>query len=585
MKTNLFNFKKLKEDKIVLEEEKTDNPFLLFFKKNRKLLLFILFLLLLIVIVLSIYYAVTNIQEGTKVVTNINNVVVNFDASNTINTINMKPTTGGLASKDFYSRYGNIGLTEGVIFLVKELDTKNGHLLLFSDGSSMLIKDNGVIERISSLSNGEFGVRESDGSIIIGAKTKEISIVKTITLIDNTIIIYYSDNSCRVIDSTKSDMLVRNSSRLVIENNRLITIEPSGVSKKLNSESKSNYKITYYEDGTIKISDNKNTYIVRNKEDVNLNNMTYPFNNAATITKTINLKDGSKIIYYSDGSAEYINKDNVSIMIRKSKDIIYNNERVIEVVDTKYANESSSKTTPDGAKVTYLNNAGGLIENKDGTYEYIHENSEIKYDENGNILDSVKTIKEINHKETPNGTLVINLEDGNSIIKDENGYRVVPTDKIIYDRDGNIKGISGEDDIKEDSDSVSDNHFIIENKGNDDVKYLVTIEVSDNYQKYASKKLNPTYLKYNMVINSTYLENQKLNNLLPIGTILENNTKITKETYVLYEGTLESGKVADVTLGIWLDYTDITNEYQDSVFVGTITVYSETINGSLSNNG
>lgn len=578
MKTNLFNFKKLKEDKIVLEEEKTDNPFLLFFKKNRKLLLFILFLLLLIVIVLSIYYAVTNIQEGTKVVTNINNVVVNFDASNTINTINMKPTTGGLASKDFYSRYGNIGLTEGVIFLVKELDTKNGHLLLFSDGSSMLIKDNGVIERISSLSNGEFGVRESDGSIIIGAKTKEISIVKTITLIDNTIIIYYSDNSCRVIDSTKSDMLVRNSSRLVIENNRLITIEPSGVSKELNSESKSNYKITYYEDGTIKISDNKNTYIVRNKEDVNLNNMTYPFNNAATITKTINLKDGSKIIYYSDGSAEYINKDNVSIMIRKSKDIIYNNERVIEVVDTKYANESSSKTTPDGAKVTYLNNAGGLIENKDGTYEYIHENSEIKYDENGNILDSVKTIKEINHKETPNGTLVINLEDGNSIIKDENGYRVVPTDKIIYDRDGNIKGISGEDDIKEDSDSVSDNHFIIENKGNDDVKYLVTIEVSDNYQKYASKKLNPTYLKYNMVINSTYLENQKLNNLLPIGTILENNTKITKETYVLYEGTLESGKVADVTLGIWLDYTDITNEYQDSVFVGTITIYSETIN-------
>lgn len=578
MKTNLFNFKKLKEDKIVLEEEKTDNPFLLFFKKNRKLLLFILFLLLLIVIVLSIYYAVTNIQEGTKVVTNINNVVVNFDASNTINTINMKPTTGGLASKDFYSRYGNIGLTEGVIFLVKELDTKNGHLLLFSDGSSMLIKDNGVIERISSLSNGEFGVRESDGSIIIGAKTKEISIVKTITLIDNTIIIYYSDNSCRVIDSTKSDMLVRNSSRLVIENNRLITIEPSGVSKELNSESKSNYKITYYEDRTIKISDNKNTYIVRNKEDVNLNNMTYPFNNAATITKTINLKDGSKIIYYSDGSAEYINKDNVSIMIRKSKDIIYNNERVIEVVDTKYANESSSKTTPDGAKVTYLNNAGGLIENKDGTYEYIHENSEIKYDENGNILDSVKTIKEINHKETPNGTLVINLEDGNSIIKDENGYRVVPTDKIIYDRDGNIKGISGEDDIKEDSDSVSDNHFIIENKGNDDVKYLVTIEVSDNYQKYASKKLNPTYLKYNMVINSTYLENQKLNNLLPIGTILENNTKITKETYVLYEGTLESGKVADVTLGIWLDYTDITNEYQDSVFVGTITIYSETIN-------
>mgnify|MGYP002546885754 CR=1 FL=1 len=146
------------------------------------------------------------------------------------------------------------------------------------------------------------------------------------------------------------------------------------------------------------------------------------------------------------------------------------------------------------------------------------------------------------------------------------------------DKDGNIKGITGEDDIKDDSKSVSDNHFIIENKGNDDVKYLVTIEVSDNYKKYASVLLNPIYLRYNMVVNSTYIENKKFDNLLPIGTILENNTKITKETYVLYTGTLESGKTADVTLGIWLDYTDITNEYQESVFVGTITIYSETIN-------
>ena len=81
-----------------------------------------------------------------------------------------------------------------------------------------------------------------------------------------------------------------------------------------------------------------------------------------------------------------------------------------------------------------------------------------------------------------------------------------------------------------------------------------------------------------MIVNSTYIENKKFDNLLPIGTILENNAKITKETYVLYTGTLESGKTADVTLGIWLDYTDITNEYQESVFVGTITIYSETIN-------
>ena len=577
MRTNIFNFKKIKKNKIVLEEETTDGPFLIFLKKNKKLILLILGLLILLTIILTIYYAVISIKEGTKVVTNINNVVVDFDEDNTVSSINMKPISGGEANKEFYSRYGNIGLSEGVIFVIKEIDTKNGHLILFSDGSSMLIKSNGAIVRISSLPNGDFGIREEDGSIIVGAKTKEISITKTAILEDNTIVIYYSDNSCRVIISTRSDMLVRNSDRLVIKNNRLITIEPSGVSKELKAEEKSNYKITYYEDGTMKIEDGKNTYVVRNNEDINMNNMTYPFYNEATIIKTIDLKDGSKLIYYSDGLAEYINKDNVSIMVRKSKDIIYTDERVIEIVDTKYAHISSIRNTDD-KKVTYLDNAGGLIENKDGTFEYVYENSEIKYDKDGDILDSIKTIKEINHKETPNGALIINLEDGNSIIKDDNGYRVVPTDKIVFDKDGNIKGITGEDDIKDDSKSISDNHFIIENKGNDDVKYLVTIEVSDNYKKYASILLNPIYLRYNMVVNSTYIENKKFDNLLPIGTILENNTKITKETYVLYTGTLESGKTADVTLGIWLDYTDITNEYQESVFVGTITIYSETIN-------
>ena len=329
MRTNIFNFKKLKKNKIVLEEETTDGPFLIFLKKNKKLILLILGLLILLTIILTIYYAVISIKEGTKVVTNINNVVVDFDEDNTVSSINMKPISGGEANKEFYSRYGNIGLSEGVIFVIKELDTKNGHVILFSDGSSMLIKPNGTIVRVSSLSNGDFGIREEDGSIIVGAKTKEISITKTEILEDNTIVIYYSDNSCRVMISTRSDMLVRNSDRLVIKNNRLITIEPSGVSKELKVEEKSNYKITYYEDGTMKIEDGKNTYVVRNDEDINMNNMTYPFYNEATIIKTIDLKDGSKLIYYSDGSAEYINKDNVSIMVRKSKDIIYIDERVI----------------------------------------------------------------------------------------------------------------------------------------------------------------------------------------------------------------------------------------------------------------
>lgn len=575
MKSNIFNFKKIKENKIILEEEKTTNPFLLFFKSNRNLIIFIFFLIILIMITLSIYYIVKNTQEGIKVVTNINNVVVDFESTNEINSVNMKPISGGVALKEFYSRYGNIGLTEGVIFKVKELDTKNGHIIYYSDYSSILIKTNNTIVRVSSLDNKEYGIRESDGSIILGAKTKELTITKQITLNDNTIIIYYSDNSARIINTTDSDLLVRNSANIIIKNNKLITINPSGIAKE-SKENKNNQTIIYYEDGTIKINNNNDTYIIRSTEDIDIDKLTFPNNNQATITETISLKDLSKIIYYSDGSAEYINSKNISLMIRKSKDIIYDENRVIEVIDTKYATKASEKKSNNNIEITYLTNAGALILYPNGTYGYVYENSNIKYDKNNN-MQSENIILEKEHKYLPDKTLVIDLNDNNSIIINNIGYRVVETNKIIYDKDGNIKGILDEDDITDNNNSISNNNFTIENKGNDDIKYLITIEVSDNYKKYASIKLDPSYLRYNMVINTTYLEKKTLTNKLPIGTILENDTKITKETYILYEGILESNKSIDVSLGLWLDYTDITNEYQDSVFVGTIIVYSESI--------
>lgn len=570
MRTNLFNLKKHKQNKIVLEEEVIDNPFLYFYKKYYKYLILLIILLALISIIVSLYYALVNLRGTTKVVTNINNVVVKFDDDYNINSINMKPISGGKANEEFYERYGNVGLKEGVIFVVKEISTKNGTVTFFSDGTSMLIKTNGKITRISSLKNGDYGINEN-GEIIVGAKTKEISIVKTITLEDNIVIIYYSDNSCKIIVSTDRAMLVRNSSRLVIENNRLVKINPSGVSKELRVDN----NITYYEDGTIKIEKDNKIYVIRNSEDVDLSNITFPSNNEATIVKTINLKDGSKINYFSDGSAEIV-KDNTSTMVRQSKDIIYNDNRVIEIIETKYAHMSSEKTTPDGKEIIYLDNGGALIKNKDGTYDYVYENSDIKYDSNGNIKQVNNLVNEIDHKTTPDGVIVIDLKDGNSIIIDENGYRIVETDKIVYDNDGNIAKIVGEEDPSEDK-SIYDNHFVIENKGKDKVRYMVAIEVSDNYQDYAPVKLNPIYLKYNLVANTIYLENKVLNNILPIGTVLEGNKKIDKETYILYEGVLDSGKNADITLGLWLDYDDITNDYQNSVFVGTIKIYSETI--------
>ena len=576
MKTNLFKFLKLKRDKIVLEEEIIESPFLAFFRKYKIYILLLLFLLALIAVIVSVYFAIINIKESSKIVTNINQVVVDFETDGKVNSVNMKPITGGQAIKEFYKRYGNIGLTEGVIFEIKEVKYNNGTIIYYSDGSAKIIDKTGTITRVSALENGDFGVNEN-GDIILGAKTKLISITETKVLEDGTKIVYYSDNSCEVyIPGDNVTMLVRNSKRLVIENNRLFTINPSGVSKKLKDENKNGYKVTYYEDGTMKIEKGNETYVVRNNEDIDFSNFTYPNNNEATIREIKDLKDGSRIIYYTDGSAE-IQMKNETIMVRQSKDIIYTEERIIEIIETKYAHEASKRKTSKNEEIIYLDNGGALIKNPDGTYEYVYENSDIKYDNNGNIRDSVETVKEIAHKTTPDGTLIINLEDGNSIIIDENGYRIVKTADIIFDKDGNIKGIKGEVELDKDDPSVSEDSFVIENIGDDNVRYMITIEVSDNYTDYAPVKLNPIYLRYNLVVESDYLENQLFNKKLEIGTKLQGDTTIDKETYILYEGKLASGETAKANLGIWIDYDDITNDYQNSVFVGTIKVYSETI--------
>ena len=574
MKTNLFKFKKLKKNKIVLEEEVIDSPFLLFLEKYKKYIILLLIILALISAIISVYFAIGNIKESSKIVTNVNHVVVDFNSDSTINSVNMKPITGGQALKEFYDRYGNIGLREGIVFVVKEVSYKNGIIIYYSDGSAKIVSDTGYITRVSSLENGDYGVKEN-GDIIIGASTKYISVEDTTVLSDGTVIIYYSDNSCEVVVSSKKiTMLVRNSDRLVIENNRLVSISPSGVSEILKEDKNHGYKINYYEDGTIKITHGNEVYIVRNSEDIDLSNMTFPNNNHATILREVSLKDGSKIIYYTDGSTEILKK-NESIMVRRSKDIVYTEKQIIEIVDTAYANETLIKDSL-GKNVTYLNNGGALIKNPDGTYEYVYENSDIKYNDDGSIKDGLETIEEIAHKTTPDGTIVINLEDGNSIIIDDKGYRIVETDKIIYDGKGNIKGIEGEIDNGDDS-SMSESNFVIENIGSDDVNYMVVLELSDNYTDYAPVKLNPIYLRYNIVVDSNYLENQLFNKKLEIGTKLQGDVTIDKETYILYEGSLKSGSKAEVNFGTWLDYDDITNDYKNSVFVGTIKVYSETI--------
>ena len=168
MRTNIFDLKKIKKNNIILEEEKIDGPFVLFFKKYGLYLILILMLLTIISLITGLYFVIKNLKDTTKVVTNTSNVVVEFEKTDEFNSINMKPISGGIADKLFYKRYGNVGLTEGVILVVKEVPSKNGLIIYYSDGSAKLERTDGKIIRVAAFDDVKYGIKEN-GAIILGA--------------------------------------------------------------------------------------------------------------------------------------------------------------------------------------------------------------------------------------------------------------------------------------------------------------------------------------------------------------------------------------------------------------------------------
>ena len=127
---------------------------------------------------------------------------------------------------------------------------------------------------------------------------------------------------------------------------------------------------------------------------------------------------------------------------------------------------------------------------------------------------------------------------------------------------------------KDDDDEIN-NDITITNPTNKDLKYRLVIEETDNYSKYNVKRLPTDFVKYQVDVdynNSTpkYLNN----NIWTIGDILEGGLKIEKDTYILYEGIINAKSSVDINLSLWLDYENMTNENQNSAFIGTIKAYA-----------
>ena len=254
---------------------------------------------------------------------------------------------------------------------------------------------------------------------------------------------------------------------------------------------------------------------------------------------------GIKLLYLSDGTVE-ITKDNMVFLLRNT-DLTSNPEEF-------YTNLSgvSAPIKEEESKLYYSD--GTIKEDNylivDGTKHYptkeeiIHDDIKIIYYDNG-------------YAEVIQGDLDIIVQKSEHIKYDDNIFEIVDGTKEV-----NIK------------DFIDIKSLELNNKNNKEMNYIIVLEETDNYAKHkASRRLPNEYVNY-----SIYLNGNKSN-----GT-LDNNIKdsskyeglnLSNNTYLLYEGKLKSLEQTDVKIGLWISYENITNEYMNSAFIGTLKVYVE----------
>lgn len=340
--------------------------------------------------------------------------------------------------------------------------------------------------------------------------------------------------------------------------NNVINIDYSnvGVVIKLKEFKLEDRIIIYYSDNTALIKYNNGEYLkvysVNKKYGINENGIVNAKAQVKELKGRIERNDelGFSIIHLSDGSME-ITKENTTFYIRNSditnnNDQFYTNLSGVSIIVDKDKNKTyySDGTIKEDDYILIDNNRYNSVEEKT-----IYNDIKIIYYENG-------------YAEIIKNDLNIMVMNGEHILYDKNSLEII--DNTIHKID-----IKDKMDIKE---------INLNNTTLDKAHYVVVLEELDNYKKYnISKVLLNDFIRFNIYVNGNKFENNFLNNNLKDNSMYE-GLPLTNNTYLLYEGDIDMLSTASIKIGLWIDYENITNEYMDSAFIGTVKVYIESVN-------
>lgn len=534
------------EEKIILEQKQS--TWILFWKKYGKLIFLTSLILSLTILIVSIIITIFNLSLSDT--PTIKNVSVDVDINDANITIDPSiPITEETAKRLFNKN--NIFKNDGEVFVVKTVESGKYTIKFFSDYTAILInKKTNLITRVKSLDDKTYGITENavinskaETSNIRKSNTKEYSWGK---------VNYYSDGSAEIINS-KLDMFVRNANDInenYISDNQVTYLKETKNIK--------NIKLNYYYDGTIEIIKNNNNYLVRNENDLNIttNDVTFKNNNESTIKETINLSDGKKIDYYTDGGA-IITDGSIKLSVRKSNSIVIKDNKIFEIVDNIYVTISKTK---NNGNVIYYTNGSAVVKDYNGKTIYVKENSNIKYKDD-KISDIGDNYEELTEKRNIDNDKISKFETV-AVVETEEYIAIVPKHSIIYDTDGSLKEILI-DDINSDTNPIT-----ISNNTNETIKYRIVIEKSNK------TNLDVEYIRYQLSVGNTYIEPKKLNSKIWTKDYISSGLSLKGTNYILLDKTLEPHATDEIKLMLWTDYETIPNSMQDKYFYGTIRIYA-----------
>lgn len=533
-----------KEEQIVLEEKQS--ALILFWRRHNVIIFLTLLILSLTILGISLMLLIKNLDVNG--IQDIKLASVDISLTDYEIKVGNNALTDESAKEKFLNNYKF--KTTGEVLLVKEVNHNKFTIKYYSDGTAlMMLKETNRATRVNPLDNGDYGIDE-EGVISSKALTSNIMITDTKEYPWGTVN-YFSDGSAEIINS-KMDLFVRKADDI---NDKYISDNKVSYLKETKTVGK--VKLYYYHDGTIEVVKNGTSYLVRNESDLTIgsNDVSFKNNNEATVYKSQKMTDGIIIDYYTDGGAIIRNGAN-TISVRKSNSIVIENKKVYEIVDNIFVEKSKEK-----GNITYYTNGSAVVK-YNGETLYVPENSNIKY--SGGNISNITGEKEKLSNETNNNGNHIQVFEKTAVVEGKDYIAIIPKDKIVYDKDGNMKDI---EDVNIDDEIDG---FTVTNNTNETINYRVSIKQSSR------TTVDVKYLRYQISAGSAYEGPNKLSDKLWKSDYVSKGLNVKGTNYILIERTLDPYVTEKVNVMMWTDYDTIPNSEQDKYFYGTIEVYAWT---------